>query len=83
MAHQVLDKEHGINREQFQDNFKKLDDMYRVTEKEEIEKYNRIGKTTKQFYEDQEMRTQMQDQKKIEEDLPEGTKTQRMKDALM
>jgi hypothetical protein len=32
------------------ENFEKLDELFRVSEKKEIEKFNRIGKTTKEFY---------------------------------
>ena len=42
-----LDKEHGVDRSEMKGSFKKLDDFYRVSEKEEIEKFNRIGKSTK------------------------------------
>ena len=34
-----LDKEHGINREEWKESVKELDKMYRITEKEEIEKF--------------------------------------------
>jgi hypothetical protein len=46
-----LDREHGIDREKMTQDFEELDKMYRVSEKKEIEKYNRIGKTTREFYE--------------------------------
>ena len=36
--------------------FDKLDKIYRVSEKVEIEKYNRLGKSSKQFYERKEMK---------------------------
>jgi hypothetical protein len=49
---QRLDKEHGINRDDMRQDFQKLDEIYRVSEKEEIKKYKNIGKTSKQFYED-------------------------------
>ena len=41
-----LDKEHGVNRDDMRSDFGKLDEMYRVTEKQEIQKYKNIGKTT-------------------------------------
>jgi hypothetical protein len=40
-----LDKEHGIDREALQDDYKALDIEYRITEKDEIKKYLEIGKT--------------------------------------
>ena len=46
-----LDQEHGVDRDQMTENFEKLDELFRVSEKKEIEKFNRIGKTTKEFYE--------------------------------
>ena len=36
---QRLDEEHGINRDRMREDFNELDKMYRVTEKEEILKY--------------------------------------------
>lgn len=49
-----LDQEHGINRKDLQDSFKGLDEVYRVSEKEEIKKYLEIGKTPEQYYKDQQ-----------------------------
>ena len=40
-----LDQEHGINRKDLQDSFKGLDEVYRVSEKEEIKKYLEISST--------------------------------------
>ena len=40
-----LDEEHGINRDRMRDDFEQLDKMFRVTEKEEIFKYQQIGKS--------------------------------------
>jgi len=57
-----LDAEYGVDREQMTKDFERLDDIYRVTEKKEIEKFNRIGKTTKEFYEQKEMREEMDEQ---------------------
>ena len=31
-------------------NFEKLDEIYRISEKKEIEKFNRIGKTTEEYF---------------------------------
>lgn len=59
-----LDKEHGIDRKQLQDDYKQLDITYRITEKDEIKKYQELGKTAKQYYEDQE---------KIGRDVATGT----------
>lgn len=39
-----LDEEHGIDREKYFDSMKKLDEVYRVSEKEEIEKMKQLGK---------------------------------------
>ena len=45
-----LDQEFGVDRDQMTKDFEKLDTMFRYSEKKEIEKYNRLGKTTKEFY---------------------------------
>jgi hypothetical protein len=39
-----LDKTYGVDRKVFKESFEELDKIYRVSEKEEIEKYRRIGK---------------------------------------
>ena len=59
-----LDQEFGVNRDEMTDDYVKLDEAYRITEKSEIEKYKRLGKSSKQFYEDKEMRKEMEDQDK-------------------
>ena len=51
-----LDEEHGIDREQQMQHFEELDKIYRISEKQEINKYLEIGKTPKQYYEEQEAR---------------------------
>jgi hypothetical protein len=51
-----LDKEHGIDRTNMTEDFEKLDKIYRVSEKVEIEKFNRLGKSGKEFYERKEMK---------------------------
>lgn len=56
-----LDEEYGINREEMREDFDKLDKMYRVSEKVEIEKYNRLGKTAKEFYSMKEMKKELDD----------------------
>jgi len=38
------------------DDFDELNKMYRVSEKVEIEKYNRLGKSGKEFFEMKEMK---------------------------
>lgn len=53
---QRLDAEHGVNREQMEGDFNKLDEMFRVSEKEEIKKYLELGKTPAQYYEEQAAR---------------------------
>ena len=47
-----LDAEHGVDREAHMKDFAKLDEIYRVTEKQEIEKYLEIGKTPQDYYND-------------------------------
>ena len=47
-----LDKEHGVDREALQNDYKALDIEYRISESEEIKKYLELGKTAKQYYED-------------------------------
>lgn len=39
-----LDEEHGIDRDKYDENMKKVDFVYRVTEKEEMEKMRQLGK---------------------------------------
>jgi hypothetical protein len=51
-----LDAEHNVDREGHAEAFAKLDDMFRVTEKQEIEKYLEIGKTPSDYYRDKEER---------------------------
>ena len=50
------------------EDFEKLDKFYRYTEKKEIQKFNQLGKTTKEFYEQQEMKEQLDSQKQIDKD---------------
>ena len=50
-----LDKEYGVDRDAMTDDFAKLDEMYRISEKKEIEKFARIGKSASQYYEQKEM----------------------------
>ena len=40
-----LDKEHGVNRDEMEKDFGQLDELFRVSEKEEIKKYLELGKT--------------------------------------
>ena len=51
-----LDAEYGVNRENMTEDFNKLDKMYRVSEKVELEKYNRLGKSSKEYYQMKEMK---------------------------
>ena len=44
-----LDREHGVDRESFMKNMEKLDEAYRVTEKEEIKKMRQLGKSPKDY----------------------------------
>ena len=57
---QRLDKEHGIDRAAMNKDFDRLDEIYRVTEKEEIKQLQQIGQTAKQYYDrkDQIMKKQ-------------------------
>lgn len=48
-----LDEEHGVNRDKMREDFEQLDKMFRITEKEEIAKYQQIGKTAKDYYQQQ------------------------------
>lgn len=57
-----IEKEQGIDREQWKKDFQRLDDIYRVTEKQELEKYRRIGKSSKEFFKQKEMAKEMQEQ---------------------
>ena len=59
-----LDSEHGVDRDKMTENFEKLDELYRVSEKKEIEKFNRIGKTTREYYERKQMEDELEKQKK-------------------
>lgn len=43
-----LDREHGVNRESFFENMKKLDEVYRISEKEEIQKMRQLGKSPRE-----------------------------------
>ncbi len=52
-----LDEEHGINRDRMREDFEQLDKMYRITEKEEIQKYQQIGKSALDYYQDQQGET--------------------------
>lgn len=61
-----LDAEHGIDREKMTEDFEQLDKFYRVSEKKEIEKFNRIGRTTREFYEQKAMEKELDQQKSSE-----------------
>lgn len=45
-----LDQEHGVNREAWKESMQEMDKMYRITEKEEIQKYRQVGKTAEEYY---------------------------------
>lgn len=45
-----LDKAHGIDRDSQMEHFEELDKIYRISEKQEIEKYLEIGKTPSEYY---------------------------------
>jgi len=59
-----------------------LDTIFRVTEKEEMEKAKRLGKSSKQFYEEKEMAAQYKEQKKNEGIDTEVSKVDKMKSML-
>ena len=84
---QRLDKEHGIDREEQMRHFEELDKIYRISEKEEIKKYLEIGKTPKQYYEEQAARGFPKDDAttKASADGSEAkqTSTQVLKETLM
>jgi hypothetical protein len=61
-----LDQEHGVDRKVMKQDFEKLDNLYRISEKEEIEKYKKIGKSPRQYYDDKELRSELDDQKAID-----------------
>ena len=56
-----IEKEQGIDREQWKKDFKRLDDIYRVSEKQELEKFRRIGKSSKEFFKQKEMQKEMEE----------------------
>ena len=49
---QRLDEEHGVNRDRMREDFEELDKMYRVTEKQELNKYKQIGKSAQDYYDE-------------------------------
>ena len=63
-----LDAEHGIDRPEMKEDFDKLDEIYRVSEKVEIEKFRRIGKTSKEYFKNKELREEF-DEQEVEEGL--------------
>lgn len=46
-----LDKEHGVEREELTQNYEQLDKIYRVSEKEEIQKVVETGQSPKKYLE--------------------------------
>lgn len=48
------------------EDFKKLDEFYRYSEKKELEKFQRIGRSATQYYEQQQMREELEQQKETE-----------------
>ena len=51
-----LDSEHGIDRDQMNKDYEKLAQIYRLEEKEEIEKMRQIGKTPQEYLAQKEMK---------------------------
>ena len=85
-----LDAEHNVDRDILQDSYKALDDMYRVSEKDELKKYMEIGKTPKQWYEEQEARGVSKLQSRDlstktdgEESQPQKSSTQNLREQLL
>ena len=54
-----LDKEHGVDRKEWSADIQRLDELYRVSEKEEIEKYLAVGKSSQDYYDDLEKAKQI------------------------
>lgn len=52
------------------EDFDKLNKIYRVSEKVEIEKYNRLGKSSKEYMAMKEMKQESDDQKDLEQVKP-------------
>ena len=76
-----LDREHGIDRDQITDDYEKLDEAFRITEKEEIKKYLQIGKTPEQYYQDKARRAARAP--RDEQDPQEKPSIQRLKENLI
>ena len=53
------------------EDYQKLDEFYRYSEKKEIEKFQRIGRSASQFYDQQQMRAELEQQK--EKDMAHGS----------
>ena len=62
--------------------FEELDKIYRISEKEEIKKYLEIGKTPKQYYEEQAARGVARDGTPIDQSKAQ-TSTQTLRETLM
>jgi len=71
MRRDALDEKFGINREQMDADHDEISEMFRLNEKEEIEKYREIGKTAQDYFKDKEMQQQQKEQAAVEEE--EGT----------
>ena len=80
-----LDEEHDIDRDQQMKHFEELDKIYRISEKEEIKKYLEIGKTPKEYYQEQEARGFPKDSKAQDgsEEEKRKSKTQSFRETLM
>ena len=68
-----LDKEHGIDRDEYNENIQKLDYAYRVSEKEEIQKMRQLGKNPMEILEKKKQMEEEDDSGVIiEEQLLQG-----------
>ena len=63
-----LDKEHGIDRDKWKESMKEMDEEFRITEKEEIQKYREVGKTAEEYY---RMKAQQDDHRNNSENINE------------
>lgn len=55
------------------EDFEELDKMFRITEKEEIDKFKQVGKTAAEYYQHKEMQAKGETEVSKEEKVPETT----------
>lgn len=51
------------------EDYQKLNEMYRVSEKEELAKFKQLGKTPKEFYEQKRLKEELESQKMQEREM--------------